>query len=235
VPLFFIILLIAIPPVADAADGMAFVELNGGYLNGDFGTTTTAEMVDFSLGISYETDRYDVGVSIPYVSIDETSGYSASGLGDILLRSSVALISEDTSVANFRIGALLKTPTADTANELGTGEFDVAGFLGVSRHFSGVLVNVVAGYLKAGDSDTVNYDDVIYIGIGAARMWNRTGAFVSLDQQSAPVSDADFAQSASLGLRQILAKNWIGGINASLGLSTSAPDYGAGVSLSHGF
>lgn len=234
-PLPILVLMIVIPSAGYAADGMTFVELNGGYFRGDFGTTSTSEMVDFSLGARYETDRYDVGVSIPYVSVDESTGYSASGLGDVVTRVSLAITNEYTSVANIRLGASVKVPTADTVNELGTGEFDVAGFIGISRHFSTVFVNVVAGYLKAGDSDTVDYDDVVYAGIGAGRMWNRTGVFISLDQQSAPVSDTDFAQSASLGIRQILAKNWIGGIDASLGLSTSAPDYSAGVTLSHGF
>lgn len=234
-PLLLLGLLITIPSAADAADGMVIVELNGGYLQGNFGTTNTAEVLNLSVGIGYETERYDIGVTIPYVSVSESTGYSASGLGDVVLRSSLAVMSEDMSAVNLRVGALVKTPTADASNELGSGEFDAAGFLGVSRHFSRVLVNVVAGYFKAGDSDTVNYDDVVYIGIGAGRLWNRTGAFISVDQQFSPVSDADIASSATLGLRQLLGNRWIGGVNANLGLSASAPDYGASLSISHSF
>ena len=130
----------------------------------------------------------------------------------------------------------VKFATADEEKGLGTGKTDYGFAFDLSRTIDRLTPSIGFGYHIVGKptgSDLKNYATGS-IGLG---YWltDSTNLNLSFDcyQRSSASSNVD--NELSLGLNQHLAKHWDIEAHALVGLSQSAPDYGAGASVRFSF
>lgn len=126
----------------------------------------------------------------------------------------------------------MKFATADEEKGLGTGKTDYGFAFDLSRTIDRFTPSIGFGYRIVGkptDSDLKNYANAS-IGLG---YWitDNTNLSLSFDcyQRSSASSNVD--NELTLGLNQHLAKHWDIEAHILVGLSQSAPDYGAGASI----
>jgi hypothetical protein len=225
------------------------VSLGAEYTSGDYGTSTETKMWYFPVTLRYETDRYMLALTVPYVVVEGTGnvvgGGSAhglprttttltsrteSGLGDIELAAS-HVIAQD---AGWRLGlgGLIKFGTADEQDNLSTGEDDVAAQFEAEKTWGNNTLFGTAGYKILGDPPGIDYDNVFYGSVGVSRWLDAThSAGVELYAQEAPLPGVDGKSELTLFLSgKPEAKARLTGYLIA-GFADGSPDWGVGVVL----
>ncbi|MGD8484335.1 MAG: transporter [Thioalkalispiraceae bacterium] len=221
------------------------------YTVGDYGSAidTSALYVPFTLG--YNTEQYAWSVTVPYVRISGSEDvifssmtrspmlsktttsnveHTDSGLGDITLTGSYQLQKETKQSAWLAVTASIKLGTADEDKQLGTGENDYSLQLEAAKQ----ALHGYVGYKIVGDSNTVEYDNVIYAAAGIVMPANDDWtAGVEFYTEQAAVSGADDAMEASLSLSKPLSKEKQFSVYLIKGFTDASPDWGVGVTLVH--
>lgn len=234
-------------PAVNAAE--TSVSLGAEYTSGDYGTSTETNMWYFPVTLRYETDRYMLALTVPYVVVEGTgnvvAGGSAhglprrtttqesrteSGLGDIELTGSYAV----ALGADWRLGlgGLIKFGTADEQDNLSTGEDDVAVQLEAEKIWSNNMLFGTAGYKILGDPPGIDYDNVFYGSVGVSHRLDATrSAGVELYAQEAPLPGVDGKSELTLFLSgKPGAKTRLTGYLIA-GFADGSPDWGLGVVL----
>lgn len=239
----------AVPQVQADTTGETSVSLGAEYTSGDYGTSSDTTMWYFPVTLRYETDRYMLALTIPYVVVDGTGNVVAggsvhglprtttvttrrteSGLGDIELSGS-HVIAQD---AGWRLGlgGLIKFGTADEQDNLSTGEDDVAVQLEAERTWGGNTLFGTAGYRILGDPPGIDYDNVFYGSVGLSRRLDASrSAGAELYAQEAPLPGVDGKSELTLFLsgKPAPRARLTGYLIA--GFADGSPDWGAGVAL----
>lgn len=222
--------LLHVPLTASAADtGRGYLDLGGGYKTGDFGTTTTSNLYYLSSTIGYVAPRYDVSVTVPYLSLtNKTNGQSLteSGIGDIILRVGAVFIPEGSGGFSLNGTLAFKLPTADETKGLGTGETDYGAFLGLHQRIENFKLSLTGGYIKIGDPAAINYNDIYLYGVGMSRVFGRTNIAASLDGRRSMFPGAQNPQEVSVGFFHILNVDYAIRGSAFKGLNNGGPDFG---------
>lgn len=232
-----------------AAAGETSISLGAEYTSGDYGTSSKTKMWYFPATLRYETDRYMMALTIPYIVVEGTGNVVASGsmrglprttmitstrtesgLGDIELSAS-HVIARD---AGWRLGlgGLIKFGTADEQDNLSTGEDDVAVQLEAEKTEGNNTVFGTAGYKILGDPPGIDYDNVLYGSVGVShRLDSSRAAGVELYAQQAPLPGVDGKSELMLFLsgKQGPKTRLTGYLIA--GFADGSPDWGAGVVL----
>jgi hypothetical protein len=235
--------------VQAATNGETSVSLGAEYTSGDYGTSSETKMWYFPVTLRYETDRYMMALTVPYVVVEGTGNVVAgggmggmrrtttsltsrteSGLGDIELAGS-HVIAQD---AGWRLGlgGLIKLGTADEQDNLSTGEDDVAVQLEAEKTYGSNAFFGTAGYKVLGDPPGIDYDDVFYGSVGISHRLDETRSVgVELYAQEAPLPGVDGKSELTLFLsdkpepRTRLTGYLIAGF------ADGSPDWGVGVTL----
>lgn len=232
-----------------ATTGETSVSLGAEYTSGDYGTSSKTKMWYFPATLRYETDRYMLALTVPYVVVEGTGNVVAaggmggmrrtttsltsrteSGLGDIELAGSHVLAQD----AGWRLGlgGLIKFGTADEQDNLGTGEDDVAVQLEAEKTYGNNTLFGTAGYRILGDPPGIDYDNVFYGSVGVSHQLdaNRTvGA--ELFAQEAPLPGVDGKSELTLFLSgKSGPKTRLTGYLIA-GFADGSPDWGMGVAL----
>lgn len=228
--LFLALGLAAFSTAAPAADGRAYVALDGGVQAGDFGTPVRSTLYSVAPTLGYYARDYDLSVTVPYLSLTQSAaGQSASesGLGDIVVRAGYALVPERTSGLSLNGAVAVKLPTADETKGLGTGETDVGATLLLGQRFGPVRLSLLGGFIKVGDPAGQDYNDVYLYGVGVARTWSDTGLYAALEGRRALVAGADNPLEVRAGFFHLFSHRFAIRTTAFAGLNDGGPAYGA--------
>ncbi|OGI38209.1 MAG: hypothetical protein A2140_03310 [Candidatus Muproteobacteria bacterium RBG_16_62_13] len=240
-----------IPQAQAAPAGKTSISLGAEYTSGDYGTSSETNIWYFPVTFRYETDRYMMALTVPYVSVEGTGNVVAtggahglpsttttgesqteSGLGDIEVSASHIILETDAGW-RFDLGGRIKFGTADEQDNLGTGEEDVSVQLEAEKTFGiNSLLFGTAGYKVLGDPPGISYDNVFYGSLGISRRLDEIrAAGVELYAQEAALSGTDGQLDLTLFLgKRLDAKTRLTGYLLA-GLADGSPDWGVGVTL----
>jgi len=241
----------SVMPLAQAASaGETSVSLGAEYTTGDYGTSSDTNIWYFPVTLRYETDRYMMALTIPYVVVEGTGNVVASGggmgmprpgsrpttqgtetnygLGDIELVASHVIAQSDGWRMN--LGGYIKFGTAD--ENLGTGENDYAVQLAADKTYGDNTLYGTAGYKVFGDPPGIDYDNVFYGWVGLSHRLDATrAAGMELFVEQAPLSGIDGRSELTLFLSsKVEAKTRLMGYLIA-GFADGSPDWGVGISL----
>lgn len=241
-------------PLARAAStGETSVSLGAEYTSGDYGTSSETNIWYFPVTLRYETDRYMMALTVPYLIVEGTGNVVASGgrhgtprpnpnptnqgtqtnygLGDIELVAS-HVIAQSEAGWRVSLGGYIKFGTADEQENLGTGEDDFSVHLAADRTYETNTLFGTAGYKVLGDMPGVDYDNVFFGSVGVSHRLDATrAAGVELYMEQAPLPGVDGQSELTLFLSSKLeAKTRLTGYVIA-GLADGSPDWGLGLTL----
>jgi hypothetical protein len=220
----FAAICLAAPVSAVQADRYAVLDY--AYRSGDFGTGVTTELTTFTLTLGWLDSGAAFNVALPYQTLRQESLDTVSGLGDIVLHGSRDFAAGASSDSNITVGAMLKLPTADDSEGLGSGEMDVGLNFGWSADYGDWRPMLSVGYTLVGDPPGIDYNDVLAYGAGIFRRFTRSGVFISLDGRNAVVEGADPAREISVGGFYLFSSLYALSVGAFQGLTDGSADYG---------
>lgn len=137
------------------------------------------------------TDRFQAGVSVPYVyrrfedradGIDETD----SGISDGRLYAKYRVVAETRFVPAVAVDGFLKLPTGDEDEGLGNGETDVTVGLPVSKRFCAVSVHVNPEYtFTGGDTSDIGPPADNRVNLNAGAMYHLSSKWIPMVEANA--------------------------------------------------
>ena len=245
-PLF--LLLLAVCPATVSAATYS-ISNSGSLSSGRFGTTETTRIESSALGLRSQFGEWEVGVTLPYLSVESggssalsiggaiVSGQSArrgrqSGYGDINLRVSRSLPLGADAPFQARLTAHAKMPTGSRA--FSTGKLDGGVAVELSRTFGKVTPYLSTGYRTFGDSRMVRLRDG----------WATSAGVMASFGKVTLIASHESAQSVTFGpgSREVLgaatgplAPGWAWTLFGSKGYSAGAPNLTVGTSLTRSF
>jgi hypothetical protein len=251
----FAVALEADETVRNRLSGLA-VEVGLEYERGNYGTADTTQSWRLPVSLLYSTDDVTVGITLPYVTANSTgsivlssrggghnmstrvssTAQSVSGMGDVKVYATYNLPAAEDSNYQSHLTGRIKFATADENKGLGSGEQDYAVEFGIARTLEKQTYFGSLGYEFVGDSATINYDNVLYGEAGLKYEFNDTySAGAALDYSQANITTLNnyFALSGFMNYEMDKKRDLF--LYLLLGLSDSAPDSGAGVSLRYSF
>lgn len=222
-------LVIMITPLTASAEGRGYLDISGGYKTGDFGTPTRSNLYYLAPALGYVAPRYDVSVTVPYLSLTNETGTvstTESGIGDIILRGGRVLVPEGESGLSLYGSLAVKLPTADENRGLGAGETDYGAFFSLHQRLEKIKLSFMGGYIKVGDTPSFNYNDIYLYGIGASKAFGRSDLYASLEGRRSTVPGADNPLELNFGFFHLLSKDYSLKGNTFFGLTDGSPDFG---------
>lgn len=225
------------------------------YSQGDYGTPYTTKLWSVPFALSYTTDQYSMGVSVPYLSAKSdgtitvaahggshmTSGrvsstaQTVSGLGDVSGYASYYISNKDDSLETYVTGRI-KLGTADDSKGLGTGANDYSVEFSANKTMNQQTYFATAGYQINGDAAGVVYDNVFYGDVGIKNaLSDSLGIGATLNYSQAAVSGVDDYLDLTGFVITELDKRRDLYFYLQAGLSKTAPDFGAGINLRYAY
>ncbi|MCJ7422375.1 transporter [Sphingomicrobium astaxanthinifaciens] len=224
------------------------VSTGADYSSGSYGTDTKTSVLVVPFGVRVAKDRWSLGASLPFLSIDgsnsvvggggapivegeDTTSSRRSGVGDLSLRAGYDLI--DVDGVELSMGGRVKLPTGDAARNLSTGKADLS-LGGELAYTSGnVTPFVELGHRWLGDPADRDLDNGLYGTLGATLILSADLiGIVSYDFSQASVNTVADSHSLFGGLVTRLDRRFSLTGYGTVGLSSGAPDYGVGLLLS---
>ncbi len=221
-------LFLALCLAAPVSDGFAdaYANFDYAYRSGDFGSTSTTKLTSYTLTLGVIDAGTAYSVAIPYQSLKDDATGDVSGLGDIILSGSHDFPLQSSNDSKLTAGAVVKVPTADDTDGLGSGEMDFGFTLGWSAAYGEWRPMINVGYTFVGDPAGVDYNDVVSYSLGVFRRLDRSGVFVSLDGRSELIDGADPAREISAGGFYVLNSQYALNGGAFIGLTDGSADSG---------
>lgn len=180
-------------------------------------------------------DGDESGESIPSEPATTLQEEWTSGLGDLWLGLDWTLGGGGAKEYRADLELEAKLPTADEAENLGTGELDLRLGLAGEYEFWSVIAFAGVGLNRLGDPPWAQLQDVLdgYAGLESQPLAERFVVFGWLQGNEAVVAGDRSRSLAGVGLRGVSRVRWQ--VQITTGLSGPAPDFGASVGLSFGF
>lgn len=219
------------------------------YTSGDYGTGVETGTWYLPLWISQAGENYSLSLTVPFVVVSgssEVSGVRGSGhgstttatttttrtdagIGDVVAKASLQLLEEGPGAPWLAVTAKVKFGTASASKNLGTGENDYAVQLELAKgHFDAML-----GYNVLGDTDTIDYDNIVYGAVAWTAELNKTWSLRSEYYTEQPaVSADDPVQELTLSFERALDNKRNLSVYLIKGFSDTSVDWGAGVMFS---
>ena len=247
---------------AQADDGFS-LGVGVDYSTGEYGGTTTTEILSVPVTAKLASGNWTYKASLPWMRVSGDPNVvpglgnlvnlnprgrgrgglvpapgtveegTASGIGDLRLSATYAFPTDGPFGIDLTGNA--KIATADEDKGLGTGANDYGVALDAYRDFDGTLLFGGVGYTTLGDSAFIDVDSVMNANIGAS--WNVGGGSLGAmyDWREAATVEAD-DRSELTGFYSF-ATGAAGKLQlyATAGLSDGSADWGGGVSYMQGF
>lgn len=230
------------------ADGYGFY-VGTEYTSGEYGGDESIDELYVPVSVWGDFGRISLRLTVPWLSVDAPTGTiiegpggipivgdgprtTESGLGDIVASATIRDVwtSQDRNLVLDLTGRA-KLPTADEDKGLGTGETDFTLQADAYRFLDRVTLLGSLGYVLRGDPDDYSLDDGIIAMLGATSKGSqglRTGVFLEYRQAGYATNDDRLEVLGSLGWS---IDQWRMGAYLLAGLSDSAPDWGAGLTI----
>jgi hypothetical protein len=219
---------------AEAKEGREYLEVDGGYMTGDFGTPTRSNLTYFSAVLGYVSPTYDVSITLPYLFLSNSSGSMSnteSGVGDVLLRGGMVLAPEGKGGFSADGSLAVKLPMASDTKGLGTGKTDYGAFIGLHQRTGQYKIHLNGGYIKVGDPSNVNLNDIYLYDIGISRVFGFTELYAYFEERRAVIPGAKNPQEINVGLFHVLNAEYAVKGRALLGLNNGGPDFGINLGI----
>lgn len=166
------------------------------------------------------------------VPVDVTDQFQTA-LGDPLASASLRVV--DGAKATLIVGVGAKIPVTDTAH-FGTGEWDIGGSASLALKPSDrILIGLDVSYWHLGDLAALDFRNPVSGGVSVSRLFGLGWGGILMASAATSALEG-FAGPASVGtgLTRFIGKSsW--GLNLSIGLSDTAPDFSGGVTWRVGF
>ena len=241
------------------ADGLFAVSFGHEQTSGTYGSTNDTKIGTTSLLAEYSLDDWRFSLFTPFISVTGDgsvipsgsgtgSGFGAgagsttttvktqSGLGDIMPSVSYAFFPKKNSYMFYELTAEVKLGTASVDDSLGTGENDFSLSLYSAYEKHDMQPFFIFGYLLLGDTDAVDFNDVLFVATGFTYYMNsKTSIGMAYDYQQAAVDGEDDGATVKINLNRQFNKRWSVKVYSLTGLSDSVADSGIGLSLRRNF
>ena len=247
------LLLAACPSGAEGAPSGRFgIALGADYSTGKYGGTQSTDVAYFPVMARYETDRWLVKLTMPYVRITgpgtvvggdrpiviDAGGSpqrrTESGLGDI--GTSVTYSAIATSRLFLDLTAKIKWGTADESVGLGTGKNDYALQTDVYKPLGAFTVFAGIGYRWYGDPPGSDLRNVAFASAGGVYKFGpRLSAGASFDYRQPIISGRDPIRELTPFVAVKLGDSTKVQIYTVRGFSDASSDWGAGAVLIQSF
>jgi hypothetical protein len=170
----------------------------------------------------------EVGGRINLETLNFNPGGTQTGFTDMEVYGKVRLT---TSPSQVSLGALLKFPTGETSKLLGTGETDVAFFLGYRRDFKGISFVANGGFRITQDPDTnppglLEGESSVQLG-GAAlfAFTSKTAGVVEASYETERINGAGSDFRLTIGGEHRHTDSFMSRVGLAWGSGNSAPDF----------
>src|SRR5579859_5578863 len=196
-----------------AADGQLSLSTGFDYSSGDYGGSTSTDILQVPVIGKYETGLWTYKLTVPYIEVTgpgnvvpgigranavqgkkgaAVSGTSTeSGLGDITGAVTYNLFAGGASEPAIDLTGKIKLGTADRDKGLGTGENDYSAQVDIYQAFGRITGFATLGYSILGSSSAIPLDNVFYGTVGAAYKFDDSlsgGAMLDLRQAASSFS-----------------------------------------------
>lgn len=221
------------------------------YSSGDYGTSTTTDILSIPLELRYERAQWTFRFSLPYVEIDGTGSVvpglgavgssarrrdSAAGLGDLVAAATYAALYDPGAQLGLDLTAKVKAATADEDEGLGTGEHDFAVLVEAYKTFDRTTLFAGVGHHWLGDPPGLRLNDVWSWSLGGSyRLDARDSAGLVYDEREALTADSGKLRELTAFFSRKLDRRWKGQAYFLMGLADGSPDWGAGLSAGYSF
>ena len=237
------------------ANGLFSVSVGSEQTTGTYGSNSETKIGTSSLLAEYSVDAWRFSLYTPFISVTgdgsvlpSGSGMGAgfggtagivetqSGLGDIKPGLSYAFFPKKGNFMFYELTAEVKLGTASVTDNLGTGENDFSLSLYSAYEKYDTKPFLTLGYLILGDTETVNFNDVMFATMGFTYNMNaKLSLGMIYDYQQAAVDGEDDGVIFEVNLNNQFNRQWSGRIYSLTGLSDSVADSGVGLSLRRNF
>jgi hypothetical protein len=228
------------------------------YTSGKYGLSTETKLSTWNITGEYNYEAWTARVVVPHERVSGPAGIivvsghprlqkllnaknegkteTETGLGDIELFATYDFSHRSQSDWNVALTGSVKLPSADEDKGLGTGKTDYSLALDLSRLIGRFTPSIGFGYRFIGNPSGADLRNYFYASVGGG-YWITDDTNLNLtfesDQPSSASSNVD--NELSLGLNHHVGKAWDLEAHLLAGLSESAPDFGAGVSVRYMF
>lgn len=164
------------------------------------------------------------------------SNKSVSGLGDVTISAGYSCIEEGVFFPQIKLTGLLKIPTADSDEGLGSGSLDWGPGIGISKWLGKWLLFAQVRYIFCGSSDSYESED--HFTQEADIGYQFTDSFygaISAFGATESYEDADTPLEGRLKFRWNFTQKTMLETYILKGFSDGSPDSGAGLAIFHNF
>ena len=230
---------VALSTATAGAQGGAFsVRLGFEQTSGDYGGDTEFDDRYLPVTLLYQTDRIAFRATVPYVEIEfvdpvDSSVYTESGLGDVVLGLTVFDVIESSNGSlTVDLTGKVELPTADEAKGLGTGETDYSLQADLFKHVGKAAFVGSLGYKVRGEPAGVALEDGWLVSIGGLyRFSTRTQGSLFLDHRESSLPGSEPIREAVASLSRNVNERWRVQGYLIRGFTDTAVDLGAGMSV----
>ena len=248
-----VLLALVVPaPAGAAGDRAAGLAVGTEFVSGDYGGEERVDEWYTRFSGWVRLGRVSLELTVPWLSVDAPAGTvvdgpggpiigdgprrTESGIGDVMVAATLRDVwTSAGGTAALDLGGEVKLGTADEDRGLGSGETDItlrADYLAFFDRWTGLAS---LGYAVRGDPDAFDLDDGIVAAAGGlfrVTATNRAGLFLEYRQAAYFTNDDPLELTGFYSWR---AGEWRTSLSLRAGLSDSAPDWGAGLSLATTF
>jgi hypothetical protein len=233
------------------AEGVLTTSVGADFSSGDYGKRETTEAFALQLAAKYETGRWTVRFSVPWLRISGPSNVIGAGADGVVLpgevgdRRRVSGLGDVVAGAAYTFGgtghavdvaAKVKLPTADEAKGLGTGKTDVSVQADYFRRMGALTPFATLGYRRYGDPAGFELENAVFGALGLAYAESAESTIgAAYDFREAIVAGGSRSGELSFFLSQRLAAQWKLQLYLVKGLADASPDAGVGAVLGYSF
>lgn len=248
-------LLVAVSTSTSAADdaaGRFSLGVGADYSTGKYGRSESTDVTYIPVMARYETDRWLLKLTVPYVSISgpgtvvggdrpivvDSAGNAqrrtVSGLGDVV--TSAAYTAYSSAALTLDVTGKVKFATASESDGLGTGKNDYSVQGDVYRSFGAFTAFVGAGYRWYGDPAGVDLRNVAFGSVGGTyKVTGMVTAGAAFDYRGAIVAGRDPIVELSPFVSVKITNDTKVQLYAVRGFTDSSVDWGGGLVLIHAY
>lgn len=246
----FIFLAISLLPLYAAAEGKLTLTAGLEYSSGDYGASSDTDIWSLPIGLKYQTGPLALRIGTSWLRISGPGGVTPEGepignegartteqgMGDVVTSLTWNLLDERKYALGMDVGAKVKFGTADEKKYLGTGKNDYSLHVEVYKPVENWFPFFKLGYNLKGDPSGIEYRNVWFGSLGTNYRLSKTysvGTYYNWRQKLTatgnPISEATVYFNTRIDDSNKLNVYLISGF------SDASPDWGLGLSWSHGF
>lgn len=238
-----------------ASNGKASLTSGFNSSSGYYGTRSKTNIITIPVIGAYETDYWQLKLSVPYISMTTLGGVipgigkgsskktsaittvtTQSGMGDVVASASYFVSEPSANSPGVDVTAKMKLPTANKDKGLGTGETDYAIQLDLFQNMNKWTVFGSLGRKFLGSTADLPLNDIFYGSVGSSyRLTDKTSAAISLDAAQASSATGSNQLELTLSINQKLDKNKKAQFYLLQGFADDSPDTGYGAMLTFTF